>query len=124
LSCKVPTTDALIDLDAPTVPAYEWKRYHSFVFLCEHCLEWHQHAAVEGHRNAHCSNPASPYLANGYNLVRVGQIMSITQFCRHVRIGRPAVNRMIAAGDIIAIRYKKRCYIPCRDAEFARLLGR
>ena len=35
---------------------------------CDHCDDWHWHGPLEGHRIAHCHNPASPYEARGYNI--------------------------------------------------------
>ena len=72
---KVPIDHyAVIDLDAPTLPAYEagiagvtvWRVW------CAHCCRWHQHGAGEGHREAHCHDPASPYERSGYNLALAG----------------------------------------------------
>ena len=72
---KVPISDdQLLDLDAPVLPAYEvvsggavrWQVW------CKHCKEWHRHGAAEGHREAHCSDPASPYWKSGYNLAYAG----------------------------------------------------
>ena len=35
---------------------------------CDHCDDWHWHGPLEGHRIAHCHDPASPYEARGYNI--------------------------------------------------------
>jgi hypothetical protein len=68
---KVPINSvACISLDAPTLPAAEvvvhgvtrWRVW------CRHCNEWHYHGPAEGHREAHCHEPSSPYWRNGYNL--------------------------------------------------------
>ncbi len=65
-----------LNLDAPTLPAHEhtdatgrtlWRVW------CRHCATWHQHGPGEGHREAHCHDPASPYERNGYNLAYAGQ---------------------------------------------------
>jgi hypothetical protein len=39
-----------------------------FGFDCPHCQRPHLHGPAEGHREAHCNNPASPYWRTGYNL--------------------------------------------------------
>ncbi len=74
---KVPINQyAAIDLDAPTVRAYEQRFKNGvvrWVFHCPHCDALHRHGAAEGHREAHCTNPASPYHATGYNLAYAGR---------------------------------------------------
>lgn len=71
VAMKVPISDRqLIDLDAPVLPAYR-TRYGGidrYAVWCKHCREWHFHGPAEGHREAHCSAPASPYHRTGYNL--------------------------------------------------------
>ena len=68
---KVPIDKyACIDLNAPTLLAYEitvdgvtrWRVW------CKHCQSWHFHGPAEGHREAHCHDSNSPYWRNGYNL--------------------------------------------------------
>jgi hypothetical protein len=70
---KVPINQvACIDLDAPTLPA-ERIKVHSVVrwrVWCRHCAAWHYHGPGEGHREAHCTDPASPYWRSGYNLAQ------------------------------------------------------
>ena len=70
------TAPYFLDLDAPTLPAYEktddlgrtlwgiWSR---------HSRKWHSHGCGDGYRDAHCHNPASPYEATGYNLAYAGR---------------------------------------------------
>jgi hypothetical protein len=73
---KVPISDhALIDLDAPVLPAYEAVIKGSVRWLvwCKHCGEWHRHGPAEGHREAHCNNSISKYLRTGYNLAYAGK---------------------------------------------------
>jgi hypothetical protein len=73
---KVPISEtALIDLDAPVLPAYETviKGTVRWLVWCRHCGKWHGHGAAEGHREAHCSDPASPYWKTGYNLAYAGE---------------------------------------------------
>jgi hypothetical protein len=59
-----------IDLDAPTIGAYATKVSGRvrWVFFCRHCQAIHEHGPQEGHREAHCTNPASPCQRAGYNL--------------------------------------------------------
>jgi hypothetical protein len=45
----------------------------SFIFHCPYYDALHSRGAGEGHREAHCSNPASPYHATGYNLALAGR---------------------------------------------------
>lgn len=65
---------AFIDLDAPTLPAYEAELDGSLYWLvwCRHCEVWHRHGPAEGHREAHCTDPSSPYWQTGYNLAFAG----------------------------------------------------
>ena len=61
------------DLDAPTLPAVPdecpvtgrplWRVW------CTYCGVYHWHGPGEGHREAHCHDPRSPYERTGYNLV-------------------------------------------------------
>lgn len=38
----------------------------NWIFLCKFCKRIHYHGKMEGHRNAHCHNPKSPYAYTGY----------------------------------------------------------
>ena len=72
---KIPIDDcACIDLDAPVLPAYETVVNGSVRWLvwCDHCDVYHRHGPAEGHREAHCNDPASPYWKSGYNLALAG----------------------------------------------------
>jgi hypothetical protein len=74
---KVPIDDyACIDLDAPVLPAYEAFVSGSVYWLvwCDHCSKHHRHGPAEGHREAHCNDPASPYYWTGYNLAYAGRL--------------------------------------------------
>ena len=65
---KVPIDDyACINLDAPVLPAFEAFISSSVCRLvwCDHCGKHHRHEPAEGHREAHCNDPASPYWRNG-----------------------------------------------------------
>lgn len=77
MSTKLPIDQyAAIDLDAPVVAAYEHRTKGGavrFVFHCPHCDALHSHGAGEGNREGHCTNPASPYHATGYNLALAGK---------------------------------------------------
>ena len=69
---KVPISDCrVIDLDAPTLPAYEAR------IAVPRCgssgRKWHRHGAAEGHREAHCQDSRSPYWKTGYNLAYAGK---------------------------------------------------
>ena len=59
---KVPIDEvAVIDLDAPVLPAYE-RRIDGAVrwyVCCKHCREWHDHGPAEGHREAHAGTRAA-----------------------------------------------------------------
>ncbi len=73
---KVPISDyAVINLDAPVLPAYECFVSGSVYWLvwCKHCSKWHRHGPAEGHREAHCNDSESPYWRVGYNLAYVGK---------------------------------------------------
>ena len=74
---KVPIDQyAAIDLDATPIGAYAQRFKNGvrrYVFFCPHCDAMHRHGAAEGHREAHCTNPASPYLVTGYNLAYAGR---------------------------------------------------
>jgi len=67
---RIPISNhAVIDLDAPTLAAYEvYDQYVRWVVYCKHCRLWHSHSPAEGHREAHCHDPESPYRKRGYNV--------------------------------------------------------
>ena len=70
---KVPIHDFnFIDLDAPTLTTREIVNEETGVVKwsvwCRYCQAWHSHGAGEGHREAHCTERNSPYVAIGYNL--------------------------------------------------------
>jgi hypothetical protein len=72
---KVPISEYdLIDLDAPVLPAFEASAGGAKKWLvwCKHCNVWHRHGPAEGHREAHCHDPQSPYWRMGYNLAYAG----------------------------------------------------
>jgi len=72
---KLPISEhALLDLNAPTLPAYELTRGASirWVVWCKHCNWWHYHCRGDGHREAHCSE-ITPYRETGYNLALRGK---------------------------------------------------
>jgi len=72
---KVPISEHfVIDLDAPTLAAHEHLDGDGRVLWgvwCRHCQQQHWHGPGEGHRIAHCQDPASPYATTGYNLAFV-----------------------------------------------------
>lgn len=73
---KVPIDEvAVVNLDAPVLPAYETKILGVTYWLvwCCHCEEWHRHGPAVGHREAHCQDWTSPYWKNGYNLAFAGK---------------------------------------------------
>lgn len=54
---KVPISDfAVLDLDAPTVPAYAVPHETGVAWgvWCRYCECWHAHGIGEGHRESHC----------------------------------------------------------------------
>ena len=68
---KIPISEyACLDLDAPTLPAREVviNGATRWAVWCRHCGVFHYHGPAEGHREAHCGDPASPYWRSGYNL--------------------------------------------------------
>ena len=72
---RVPISDShAIDLDAPTLSAYEAaiNGVSCWVVWCKHCRKFHRHGAAEGHREAHCNDSTSPYWKTGYNLAYAG----------------------------------------------------
>ena len=73
---RVPISDChVIDLDAPTLSAYEVviNGVSCWVIWCKHCRKLHRHGAAEGHREAHCDDSTSPYWKSGYNLAYAGE---------------------------------------------------
>jgi hypothetical protein len=64
----------LLDLDAPTLPAYavQVDSFTVWKVWCAPCDTWHEHGPGDGHREAHCLCPESPYHATGYNLAYAG----------------------------------------------------
>ncbi len=62
-------THARINLNAPTLPAYEAEVDGSVYWLvwCKYCNVWHRHGPAE----AHCDK-RSPYFVEGYNLAYAG----------------------------------------------------
>ena len=81
---KVPIdTHACLDLDAPTLPAYEAFVDGSVYWLvwCDHCQVWHRHGPAEGHREAHCFDSGSPYWRQGYNLAFAGEWRGMDDQC-------------------------------------------
>lgn len=61
----------VLNLDAPTLPAEAITDDDGHILWrvwCKHCNNWHFHGPGDGHRLAHCTDPASPYLKQGYNL--------------------------------------------------------
>lgn len=62
-----------LDVEAPTLGAEAvavagCKRWRVW---CKHCREYHNHGPAEGHREAHCTKPGSPYAKTGYNLALI-----------------------------------------------------
>jgi hypothetical protein len=119
---RVPIETGEIDLDAPSLAAFEWRyySYHAYIVLCRHCRRWNNHAPAEGHRRTHCDRDDCPYRASGYNMARVGAVLSVTQFARKVHAARRTVVRMIDSGEIGAMEYRNRLFIPTYDPDFAR----
>jgi hypothetical protein len=73
---KVPINEtAVIDLEAPVLPAYDAviKGSIRWQVWCKYCACWHEHGPGEGHREAHCNDSASPYWRTGYNLAYAGK---------------------------------------------------
>jgi hypothetical protein len=73
---KVPISDyAVVDLDAPVLLAYERvvDGATNWVVWCSCSQTWYSHGPAEGHREAHCLDPASPYWRTGYNLAFAGK---------------------------------------------------
>jgi hypothetical protein len=68
---RVPISDtAVIDLEAPVLPAYEIWETGGVVWVvwCQYCLMWHPHEGREGHHSCKCEVPISTYSRTGYNL--------------------------------------------------------
>ena len=58
-------------LKIPEVKVFKTKDGVQYFFWCGYCNCFHRHGAGEdgeGHRIAHCTNPYSPYLFDGYIL--------------------------------------------------------
>jgi hypothetical protein len=73
---KVPISNyAVVELEAPVLPAYEKvvQGVTKWVVWCKYCGRWHSHGAAEGHREAHCHDPCSPFWKSGYNLAFAGK---------------------------------------------------
>lgn len=66
---------AVIDIEAPVLPAYEAtiRGVVQWLVSCRHCEKWHRHGPAEGHRVAHCRDRSSPYWKTGYNLAFAGE---------------------------------------------------
>lgn len=66
-----------MEADLPILDAYEafldGSRY--WLVRCEYCRTWHRHGPAEGHREAHCIDPNSPYYKRGY-IIRLAGFMS------------------------------------------------
>lgn len=61
--------DLKLKLKVPEVKVFITKDGVQYFFWCSFCSTYHRHGAVSlGHRVAHCSNPYSPYLFDGYIL--------------------------------------------------------
>ena len=66
------TAPYFLDLDAPTLPAYEHRTADGLVVWgvrYAHCGAWH--GPGEGHRLEHCARAGTPY-RRGYNLAYAG----------------------------------------------------
>ena len=120
MSCKVPTDCGLIDLDAPTMPAFEWRyySYHVFVVLCERCRAMNNHGPREGHRYTHCAGDDCPYHRTGYNMVRVGAVLTIPQLAKRVGAAPRTIRRLVRNGDLSAVTYRGRKFILAYDHDF------
>lgn len=55
-------------MSAPVLEAVAYDEYGCLKVWCEHCDAWHFHGPGDGHRVAHCADPASPYEGSGYIL--------------------------------------------------------
>lgn len=117
---RVPIEGGLLDLDAPSLAAFEWRYYshHAYIVLCRHCRRWNHHAPAEGHRFTHCEGRTCPYRACGYNMARVGSVMSLSQFIRRLGATRQYVIDLIDSGDIGAMEFRNRLFIPTYDLDF------
>ena len=86
---------------APTLDAYVTEDRANACIWCAHCVRWHRHGHVDpttaelgagnGHRAAHCHDPASPYDDRGYYIREVawwpdrphwGELPVICRGCR------------------------------------------
>jgi hypothetical protein len=73
---KVPIDGySVLDTEAPDLAAYEARLGGVVRWLvwCKHCAVWHRHGPAEGHREAHCVDPRSPYWKSGYHLAFAGE---------------------------------------------------
>lgn len=61
-------------MTAPTVGAYVTPYGGQWAVPCCACQRWHLHGTGDGPRASHCSNPASPYYAHGYDLRLAGEM--------------------------------------------------
>ena len=120
MAFKIPGPHGWIDLDAPSLPAYEWRLgpQHVFVVFCKHCGTWNSHLPGEGHRDSHCAGGDCPYRDSGYNLVRIGEVMGMAEFCRAMRAARQSVTGMLANGQIRGIESQGVVFMPVPDPEF------
>lgn len=58
--------------NTPILDAYVNGQQTQMYVWCRHCTAWHMHSVAEGHRNAHCFVPGSPYKETGYILRYAG----------------------------------------------------
>lgn len=73
---KIPLgTFGCFSLEAPTLTAHkvEVDGVTYFRVWCDHCQQWHYHGPRDGHREAHCRDPESPYWRTGCNLALGGE---------------------------------------------------
>src|SRR3954470_10846670 len=117
MSCKVPIPTGLLDLDAPTLPAFDWhyRGYHVYVVCCDHCGVWNNHGPADGHRWPHCLRDDCPYRWSGYNVTRVGSILGIPQAGRRLRMDRRTVVGMIERKEIGGMVYGNRLFVAMFD---------
>lgn len=84
------TPPCFLNLDAPTLGAESVKVDGVVMWRVwrKHCQEWHYHGPGEGHWEAHCANPNSPYRTSGYNLANPyaidGDSESMLEFLRYI----------------------------------------
>ena len=120
VALKVPAPDGWIDFDAPSLPAYEWRHgaQHVFVVFCRHCNAWNSHLPAEGHRDNPCDRPDCPYRDTGYNLVRVGQVLDMREFCHEMQASGQSITSMLPHGPLNGIDLEGRVFMPVPDPEF------